>query len=437
MIFILTKVRNFIEKNNLIESGDTVIVGFSGGADSVFLLHTLHRLKDKLDIKLVAAHINHMLRGEEAQRDAEFAQKFSKELDIPFHLYEADVNKIAEEEKISAEEAGRKVRYEFFNSLCAKYENAKIATAHNKNDNAETILLHMIRGSGITGLCGIPCKRQNIVRPILDITRKEIEEYCKTNKLLFVTDSTNLEDVYTRNKVRLKLIPLMEELNPNIISTLCNMGKNLSLDNAFIDSNMENFKEHINDNKIKISELQKLLPAVSRRLIKYVAEKGGAKPENIHIDKIIDMINNPVTGKKIDIPGGKVCISYDNLVFGDTFTTDDYCIKIENPCDINVCGYAIKSDKNGNFRFPVNAVIEIRNRRAGDKIKAGGMTKKVKKIFIDKKIPENKRNSYPIITANGEPVCILGLVKGDYFKEFNINEDTFVLNIHKEVHTNE
>ncbi len=436
MIFILNKVRTFIAENNLIEKGDTVIVGFSGGADSVFLLHTLYSLKTELGIDVVAAHINHMLRGKEAERDADFANEFAQTLGVPFYLHKTDVAKMAKDLKISAEEAGRKVRYEFFDKLGGKYKNAKIATAHNKNDNAETVLLHLLRGSGITGLSGIPCRRQNIIRPILDITRDEIEEYCKKNKLGFVTDSTNLETVYTRNKIRLKLIPIMKEINPNIINTLCGLSKNLAIDSEFIDTIAENAaNEIISNNKIKISDLKKLPQAVARRAVITLAKQNGAQPESVHIDKVFELIKMPKTGKKIDIPGKTAYISYGFLMFGDKYEPEDYSVKIESPCDIKVMGYHITSDETGDFGFDENTVIEIRNRRPGDKIKVNGMTKKIKKIFIDRKIPENERDSYPLLTANGEIVCVLGLVKGDYFKKSK--NKNIVLNIRKEVHTNE
>ncbi len=437
MIFILRKVRSFIEENNLIKEGDTVIVGLSGGADSVFMLHILTCLSKELGITVVAGHVNHQLRGEEAIRDEKFAETFAKKLGVPFHLHNEDVKATAKKMSVSEEEAGREVRYRFFGELCGKYKNAKIATAHNKNDNAETVLMHLIRGSGVSGLCGIPCRRENIIRPILDISRDEIEEYCRENGLEFVTDSTNLKSIYTRNKVRLELIPyLQKNFNPEIVTALCNMSENMRNTDEFLEKyTHENTQNIVSADGIVIEKLKALPKAVAERVIIKYAKENGISPENIHIKKIWDIIKNPVTGKRIDVPGGVAYISYGNLKFSDAIAGEnEYQFEINENSDITLFGWHIKSDETGNFEFPENSKIEIRSRRDGDRIKAGGMTKKIKKIFIDKKIPENERNSYPLITVDGEVVCILGLTKGDFFK--NKFSHKKVLNIYKEENTN-
>ena len=208
----LKKVYEYIQKNKLIKESEHIIVGLSGGADSVCLLHILHSLSNRLKIKLTAIHINHMLRGQEAKRDENFAINFCKELGIEIITKRIDVLKIAKEEKISEEEAGRNARYSTFYEYKKILGADKIATAHNKNDNAETVIMNIIRGSGLSGLKGIDAKRNDIIRPILDLERKEIVNYCNACNLGFVTDSTNRETKYTRNKIRLKLIKEIDDM---------------------------------------------------------------------------------------------------------------------------------------------------------------------------------------------------------------------------------
>ncbi|MBR6645957.1 MAG: tRNA lysidine(34) synthetase TilS, partial [Clostridia bacterium] len=199
---ILDKVCKTIEKHNLLTFGDSVLCALSGGADSVCLLRVLCLLKEKYDLKIFAAHINHMLRGESADSDEEFAKELCKNFDVPFYSKKIDVLKYAKEHSQSTEEAGREVRYNFFYELCDTYNINKIATAHNLNDNTETVVMRFIRGTGINGLSGIPYKNNNIIRPILDLSRKEIEAFLKDENISFVTDKTNFEPVYFRNKVR-------------------------------------------------------------------------------------------------------------------------------------------------------------------------------------------------------------------------------------------
>ncbi len=436
MIDILRKVRDFIRKYNLTEKGDKIVVGLSGGADSVFLLHTLYMLKDDLEIDISAAHINHCLRGHEAERDAKFAKEFAKSLAVPFYLNKTDVKSLAAELKISEEEAGRKVRYDFFDSICQKWGGGKIATAHNMNDNAETVLMHLIRGSGMAGLCGIPPKRDNIIRPVLGITRAEIEEYCRENKLLYVTDSTNSETIYTRNKVRLELIPKLTEINPGIITGINNLSSILTADNEFIeDCAKKTYNEVVKDGKIDINKLKTMPQSIMRRQLIMWAKEKGISLENVHIEKLSEFLGTSVTGKKIDVNGATLAVSYGFLTVSEKNVKKEFCHILKDDCDLTVCGYRIKSDMSGKFSFNKGDTIEIRNRRDGDKIRVNGVTKKIKKLFIDKKIPAETRSDYPVITANGEPVCVLGLVTGDYFKENKAKD--FVLKIFKEVHNNE
>ena len=209
------QIYQFIKEKNLLKAGDVCIVGVSGGADSICLLTVLAGLREKMELKLYAVHVNHMIRGTEADADESYVAEYCKKLGIPCDCYHIDVPQLAKEQKLAEEEAGRNARYEAFARAADKYgiTDYKVAVAHNKNDVAETVLLNMVRGTGIAGMAGIPVKRDRIVRPLLSCTRQEIEAYLEQQEIQYCTDSTNLENDYARNKIRNRVIPALNEIN--------------------------------------------------------------------------------------------------------------------------------------------------------------------------------------------------------------------------------
>ena len=216
---MLNKVKDTINKYDLIKENDKIVVGVSGGPDSICLLHILNELK----FNICVAHINHGLR-ENAAIDEKYVMNFCDKYNIPCFVKNVKLNEILN--GMTTEEAGRKVRYDFFYEVMQKEGCTKIATAHNSNDNAETVIMNIIRGTGMSGLKGIEAKRENIIRPLIDCTRNEIENYCKVNKLNPRHDESNDETIYTRNKVRLDLIPYIEKnINSNIINNINRMSE--------------------------------------------------------------------------------------------------------------------------------------------------------------------------------------------------------------------
>lgn len=216
-----------------IVKGDSLLVGLSGGADSVALLHFLWELAAAYDLKLTAGHLNHCLRGEESERDERFVRAVCEKLGIPLQVERRDIAAIARQKKMSVETCAREERYHFF---AQHMQRGKIATAHNLDDHAETILLNLSRGTGLRGLCGIPPVRGQIVRPLIACSRKEVEGYCRTNHLSYVTDSTNLSEAYTRNRIRHRVIPVLEETNPAFLSTIWGMTETLRADANYLDT---------------------------------------------------------------------------------------------------------------------------------------------------------------------------------------------------------
>lgn len=242
---MLTNIIAAIDRYRMIEKGDKITVAVSGGADSVFLLECLTLLKERLEIKLCACHVNHCLRGEESDRDESFVRELCDKLEIPLEVRKVDVKSLVKKHQ-SIEETARKARYDFFAELCA--DGSKIATAHTASDSAETVLINLIRGTALKGLCGIPPVRGSIIRPLIFVQRAEIERYCSENGWAYVIDSTNLSEDYTRNKIRHNVLPLIKELNPSVVSGISRMTAALAEDNALLDEAAEKAK---NDAEVK------------------------------------------------------------------------------------------------------------------------------------------------------------------------------------------
>ena len=233
---MLNKVKKTIADNNMFSAGDKVLVALSGGCDSVCLCLVLK----ELNIDFAVAHLNHSIRTE-ADSDEEFCREFAKQLNVDFYTEKKDIPKIAKEEGVSQEVAGRNARYDFFNKLCKEKNFSKIAVAHNLNDNAETVILNLLRGSGLKGLCGIPKTRDKIIRPLIDVSRSEIEEFVKNKGQEFVTDKTNFSNDYTRNKIRNNVIDKLIEINPNALSNISKTTEILSKDDLFFDEASEKY----------------------------------------------------------------------------------------------------------------------------------------------------------------------------------------------------
>lgn len=415
---ILNKIRDTINEYSLIKSGETVLVGLSGGADSVCLTHALFSLKDELGISLYTAHLNHGIRGEEAERDEEFAVSFSKSLGITCFTEKFDIPAIAAENGISEETAGRQKRYDFFESLCEKYGIDKIATAHNKNDNAETLLMNFMRGSSVKGMCGIPLKRGNVIRPLLNLSRAEIELYCKTNGLEYVTDSTNAETVYTRNKIRRELIPFIEDkFNPNFISTVTDNAVLTSDDSAYIEKQAQNaYSEIVIDKQAEIAKLMRLDIALRRRVImRMISSAAGSLDDarSVYVRDVLSLLEKN-SGASVNLPSGITArIEYGKLIIdniGSHSKPFEYTVLIGQTdiAEISksaVISEAVKREKDGALYLSASAGdrLVIRNRREGDIFYPCGMTgsKKVKEYFINEKIPRDKRMTVPIVEING------------------------------------
>lgn len=322
VVKIRDKVKNVIVDNNLINNGDTIVVGVSGGPDSMCLLDILCYLNKEgiLKFSIVVAHVNHMIR-KEAYDDKLYVENFCKKLNIPFYYKEANITEIAKKEHISEETCGRNIRYDFLNEICNNFSSSKIAIAHNLDDNVETIILNLIRGCGLKGLTGMKYSYKNIIRPLLDIEKKDILEYNILMNINPCFDKTNNIDIYSRNKVRLNLLPMLKnEYNPNIMESIIRMKHILELDEDFLNEytqkilNICILKNNTNEITFDFLYLLKEHKSIQRRIIRKIIElKTGTIDgvENVHIIDILKLLNNGITGKKY-ILGNKFTIKIIN-----------------------------------------------------------------------------------------------------------------------------
>lgn len=418
----------------MISKGDNIVVGFSGGPDSLCLLHVLMSLREEYNISINAAHINHMIRGEEANRDEELSRKFCIDNNINFHLKREDVTSLAKRLRMSSEEAGRKVRYDFFNEIIKSIPNGKIALAHNLNDNGETIIMRFLRGTSLSGMAGISPKRDNIIRPIVNCTRTEIENYCSDNNLTPVIDSTNLQDIYTRNKIRLNVIPYIEKnFNKNILENLHTNSKIARDEEDMILTLVkENTKKIKKEKGYCVKEFNNLHIAMRRRIIRCIISdtlKNLNGIESKHIDLVVELIKKEKSGKRLDIKKGLILsIDYDkfNIFIKEKRINTTNEIKSYNILDegISINGYKFKASivhrdlldeidyKEKYFDFDkIGDNVKVRLRQNGDYMYLKGLKgrKKLKDIFIDLKIPREIRNSIPVIAVGSEVLVIPGI----------------------------
>lgn len=449
---IFDKVRSTIKKHNLIKKGDKIVLGLSGGPDSVCLLHILNRLKEELDIQVYAAHLNHQIRGIEAQKDALYVAKICEEMGIISFVKAMNVPKYCEDKGVSLEEGARTLRYEMFDEIMKKTKSNKIAIAHNLNDQAETVLMRIMRGTGLQGLRGIEYIRDDvIIRPILDIPREEIEAYCEQYDLNPRIDQTNLESIYTRNKIRLKLIPYMKDnFNSNVIESIVRMSNNLKCDSDYIEQ----------EAKVKFEEVSKLSKdSVEIELSKYIELhtaikvrifRNGIKHilgdtnfiDQKHIEDIIELEADSKIDKMITLPRGvfvyrkkksiilttkeivneEIHFCY-NIPSNGFIKIKELGVVIETQT-MNIDRYrSMKNDKSSKgFDFnKIKGGITVRNRESGDKIKLSIGSKKIKDLFIDLKIPREDRCKVPIMADEEGIICV-----GDYkFSEkYKIDSET-------------
>jgi tRNA(Ile)-lysidine synthase len=440
-----------IREYNMLEPGDRVVAGVSGGPDSIAMLHLLHRFKDLYKIQIIAAHLNHNFRPGFAERDAEFVKDFCSRIGIPCVIEFCDVPQLAVQLGLSSEQAGRRARYGFFNRVMEQKGYNKIAVAHNRDDQVETFLMRLIRGAGAEGLAGIRPVRGSIIRPLLEVPRSAIEGYCSRHRLNPVVDHTNLEPIYTRNRIRLELLPyLREKYNPSIDRSILDASRILMQENDCLSRTAEQvYKELViktrqNAVELDAGAMSRLHAALAGRIVRLAIKEIKGNTNNIsygHIDSVCRLVKTGDTGKELHLPGGLTArLSYRTLIMDGSKQSParivkEYHLEVPGLVIIDETGAEIeagvidksmyrppKAEDRGNVCYldidKTGNYLTVTGRKSGDRFRPLGMngTRKLKDFFIDLKVPRDKRDAVPIVRSPDGIVWVVGYRIDDSYK---------------------
>ncbi|MBE6546357.1 MAG: tRNA lysidine(34) synthetase TilS [Ruminococcaceae bacterium] len=398
-----------------------LLVAYSGGPDSTALLHMLCGYAHRHGAELYAAHVNHGIRGAEADRDEEFCRTVADGLGIRLFVLHAEVPKLAKESGESIETTARAVRYRFFDEIMQQHRIPLLATAHNAEDNLETMLFHLLRGSGLNGICGIPvtrtCEGGVLVRPILSLTREDILSYCKKYGLSYVTDSTNTDTDYTRNRLRAEVLPALRAIQPKAAQSAARLSRHLRSDALCLDSMATMFLEELRrGNALEIEKLNGSPDAIVHRALMslYREISGGGALEDTHVLALCRLSEQAVPHSRLSLPHGIEAVIEDGwLAFRNAAEqwepipysvplTEEKTVISQTNCEIIIeSSHKTKNIYKNSIRMSLDsATIEgnlfVRNRMAGDRIKMSGMHKSVKKLMCEKKIPLSLRTRLPV-----------------------------------------
>ena len=436
---LFREILNINKKYNLIESNDIIVVGFSGGPDSVFLVEMLKKLQHFFNFKIYLVHINHLLRGEDADSDENFSFEYAKKNNLEIFIKRIPVKEIAKEIGKTLEEVGREERYKFFSEIYEKVRATKIATAHNKDDQIETFLFRLIRGTSLQGLEGIKIKNNNVIRPISEIYKKDILEYLNKNEIQYKIDKTNFENEFTRNSIRLDLIPFIEErYNIKFKDKIFSLIKEIRENNQNNSLNLSDYTD--SENRIILEKTKFLSNFDKKNLLSLFLNKKNIEVNRNKINEISSLIKNNGT-KKIDLDKTyRIVKDYTYLYIEDkkeNCVINNNVIQVKIPSEQIFDNFKITVSTVENLDIPkqknqylldaiYNDIIEVRYRKEGDRIFLGEKhSKKIKEIFIDQKIPKDIRDRLPIFLYNNTIFWIYN-VKKAYIPKINKNENKLI-----------
>ena len=436
---LFREILNINKKYNLIENDDIIVVGFSGGPDSVFLVEMLKKLQHFFNFKIYLVHINHLLRGEDADSDENFSFEYAKKNNLEIFIKRIPVKEIAKEIGKTLEEVGREERYKFFSEIYEKVGATKIATAHNKDDQIETFLFRLIRGTSLQGLEGIKIKNNNVIRPISEIYKKDILEYLNKNEIQYKIDKTNFENEFTRNSIRLDLIPFIEErYNIKFKDKIFSLIKEIRENNQNNSLNLSDYTD--SENRIILEKTKFLSNFNKKNLLSLFLNKKNIEVNRNKINEISSLIKNNGT-KKIDLDKSyRIVKDYTYLYIEDkkeNCVINNNVIQVKIPSEQIFDNFKITVSTIENLDIPkqknqylldaiYNDIIEVRYRKEGDRIFLGEKhSKKIKEIFIDQKIPKDIRDRLPIFLYNNTIFWIYN-VKKAYIPKINKNENKLI-----------
>ena len=422
---LFREILNINKKYNLIENNDTIVVGFSGGPDSVFLVEMLKKLQDFIKFKIYLVHINHLLRGEDADSDENFSFEYAKKNNLEIFIKRIPVKEIAKELGKTLEEVGREERYKFFSEIYEKVGANKIATAHNKDDQIETFLFRLTRGTSLQGLEGIKIKNNNIIRPISEIYKKDILEYLNKNEIQYKIDKTNFENEFTRNSIRLDLIPFIEErYNIKFKDKIFSLIEEIRENNRNNSLNLSDYTD--SKNRILLEKIKFLSNFDRKNLLGLFLNEKNIEVNRNKIDEINSLIKSNGT-KKIDLNKTyRIVKNYTHLYIEEKRednTINNSTIQLKIPSEQVFNNFKISVEIAKNLDIPkeknqylldtlYNDIIEVRYRKEGDRIFLDeNHSKKIKEIFIEQKIPKDIRDRIPIFLYNNNIFWIYNVKK--------------------------
>ncbi len=437
--FDKSKYLDTVSRYGMLKEGSSILVGFSGGADSSLLLALLSQTNC---ITVAAAHLNHGIRGEEAIRDEYFCRRFCDENNITLYVKRVDIPKISKENCLGIEEAARNERYAFFNEICSDHGYDIIATAHNADDNLETVLMHLVRGTGLEGLCGIPPIRDNIIRPLILYTKEEIYDGCRELGVPFIIDSTNNDTAYRRNFLRCDVIPKLKDLNPSLCENVNGTIEILRKDALYLSELA--VVHSVNEGRMVLSSLP---DSILSRVLLNAMRDFGITVERARINEMIAAIRSRSAHISLSL-GGAIFVCDRDLIYFEkdkkdvsySFTLKQGLTVIDDKTAIGVYSsdQEVENDINNIknvYKLSIQAKISsakincntvIRSRRNGDIYKQGGLTKKVKKMIQSLKLPKSETDILPFIESGGEILYIPYFKPSDAAKPDGKNDLTVI-----------
>jgi tRNA(Ile)-lysidine synthase len=450
---LVDKVAAAITKHSMLSGGEKVLVGLSGGPDSVCLLSVLHSLRERLILEISAVYVDHGLRPRETGKEIEFCKNLCGRLNVPFFTKTINVKSYAQDRKMNMQEAARQVRYGVFEEISNNIGARRIALGHTADDQAETLLMRLFRGSGPTGLSGIPPVRIDIIRPLIETGRAEIEGFLKDEKIEFIVDSSNLKEHYLRNRIRLSLVPMLREYNPDIIKTLSKTAAIFRDEEKYFEiivtKALMKLISRKTDSRIELflSPLEVMDKAIMRRLLRRAIDdtKGLRGISFIHIEDIIDLIKTGDSGDRIYLPQGiRVIKEYATLILTSEppVTLGTYSLTVPGEVILKEAGILIKSSlvteselhttKRDKDRWTDSGVFDadkltsplvVRPRKDGDFFYPAGFgrRKKIQDFFVDEKVPRDERKRVPLIISGNDIIWVVGYRGDDRFK---VGEET-------------
>ncbi|MFD2444294.1 tRNA lysidine(34) synthetase TilS [Bacillus sp. CGMCC 1.16607] len=459
------KVEAFINRHSLSFFGKRMIVGVSGGPDSLSLLHYLWRRQKQWNISIIAAHVDHMFRGRQSYLEAIYVKEYCKELNIPFEWVQINVEDYIKSAHLSTQVGARECRYKFFAEMMSKYRASYLVLGHHGDDQVETMLMRMTRGSSGKARAGIPIKRPfgdgEIIRPFLAVNKGDIEEYCLKYDLNPRRDPSNSKPTYSRNRFRLKVVPFLKTENPIVDAHFQRMSEELYQDEIYLEEltfeKMNTVIESRNDNEITIS-IEKFLEMpmpLQRRgiqlILNYLYKVRPSSLSALHIDLIFSLLTNQSPSGKLDFPEGlQIIRSYQKCHFlFERMVIQPYCFELEVPSQMILPNGGMvtleyvkeKNDHQGQNQLLLNTQktvfpIIVRTRKNGDRIQPKGMsgTKKIKDIFIDQKVPQSERAGWPIFTDGRGTILWIPELKKSYDEASDEVLDSYLLITYKKKH---